>query len=133
MSILDREKYPPSLQYLLMTLGPAFLFLAYFERAKGPITSFLTTFGRVPFFFYIFHIYLSHAMAMVVAEASGLGWQMYVLPTWPSFIPAMKGTGYALWVVYVVWVLVIAASYPLCRWFDAYKQAHKEKVWLSYL
>ena len=133
MSFLDPQKYPPSLLYLLMTLGPSLLVLANVEHVKGRIVNFFTTFGRVPFFYYILHIYLIHLVALITAQATGFGWQLMILPNWVTEIPELKGYGFGLWVVYLIWIGVIATLYPLCKWFDTYKANHKEKWWLSYL
>jgi len=75
---------------------------------------------------------LIHVLAMLFAELSGFGWQLMVLPDWILQSPQMKGYGFSLWVVYAVWIGVILALYPLCKKFDTYKQARKEKWWLSY-
>lgn len=133
MSFLAATKYPPSLSYLLMTLGPAFLFLANSENLKGRIVNFFSTFGRVPFFYYILHLYLIHILALIAAELTGFSWQSMILTDWVIAVPELKGFGFGLWTVYVIWILVIAILYPLCRRFDAYKLNHKEKWWLSYL
>jgi uncharacterized membrane protein len=133
ISFLNPSKYPPSLDYLLMTLGAAFLFLANAEKLKGKVIDFFSTFGRVPFFYYILHLYLIHLIALIFAEFSGFGWRIMILQDWVTATPALKGYGFPLWVVYVDWILVIALLYPCCKWFDNYKQAHKEKWWLSYL
>jgi hypothetical protein len=133
ISFLNPSKYPPSLLYLLMTLGVAFLFLANTENLKGRIVNFFSTFGRVPFFYYILHLYLIHILAMIFAQASGWGWQKFILSTWVGREPNLKGYGFSLWVVYVVWIGTILLLYPLCKRFDKYKQSHKEKWWLSYL
>ena len=133
ISFLNPNKYPPSLLYLLMTLGAAFLFLANTEKLKGRIVNFFCTFGRVPFFYYILHIYIIHIIAMIMAQISGWGWKKMILSTFIAFEPNMKGYGYSLWIVYVIWISVILLLYPLCKKFDKYKQTHKEKWWLSYL
>jgi uncharacterized membrane protein len=133
MSFLAATKYPPSLSYLLLTLGPALLILANSENLKGRIVNFFCTFGRVPFFYYILHLYLIHILALIVAQLTGFGWKSMILTDWVVMVPDLKGYGFDLWAVYVVWVLVIALLYPLCRKFDIYKLNHKEKWWLSYL
>ena len=133
MSFLNPSKYPPSLLYLLMTLGPALIFLAYTESAKGRVVNFFSTFGRVPFFYYVLHIYLIHFIAMLLAQFSGFGWQSMINKDWVTSSPELAGYGFRLWVVYVVWVGVIILLYPLCKKFDRYKLSHKEKWWLSYL
>ncbi len=133
ISFLNPNKYPPSLLYLLMTLGATFLFLANSEKLKGRIVNFFSTFGRVPFFYYIIHIYIIHIIAMIMAQISGWDWKKMILSTFIAFEPNMKGYGYSLWIVYVIWISVILLLYPLCKRFDKYKQNHKEKWWLSYL
>ena len=133
ISFFNPSKYPPSLLYLLMTLGTAFLFLANAEKLKGKVVDFFSTFGRVPFFYYILHLYLIHIVALLFAELSGFGWQTMILEDWVTETPRLKGYGFPLWVVYAVWIGVIVLLYPLCKKFDTYKQAHKEKWWLSYL
>lgn len=120
LSFLNCEKYPPSLLYLTMTLGPALMGLAAFEHARGRLADWLTVFGRVPFFFYVVHIYLIHALAV----AAGL-----VLTG--AFAPASQ-LGFGLPAVYLVWALVLLLLYPLCRQFAALK-AHRREWWWSYV
>jgi uncharacterized membrane protein YhaH (DUF805 family) len=107
--------------------------LANSEKLKGKVVQFFSTFGRVPFFYYIVHLYLVHLIALVFAQLSGFGWEIMILEDWLTELPELKGYGFPLWVIYAVWIFVIALLYPLCKKFDAYKQAHKEKWWLSYL
>ena len=133
MSFLQLSKYPPSLLYVLSTLGVAFLFLASAEKLKGRIVQFFCTFGRVPFFYYIIHLFLIHIVALIFAQMQGLGWKAMILTDWVSELPYLKGFGFPLWIVYLVWMGVIVLLYPVCRWFDQYKQSHREKWWLSYL
>ena len=133
MSAFNVNKYPPSLWYLLITLGPSLIFLANAEKLKGKAVNFFCTFGRVPFFFYILHIYLIHFIALFVAEFTGFGWHAMILPKFVIRVEALKGYGLPLWMVYLIWIAVIILLYPLCKKFDRYKQAHKEKWWLSYL
>ena len=132
-SFLNLTKYPPSLSFLLVTLGGALLFLANSEKLKGQVVNFFCVFGRVPFFFYIIHIYLIHLLALIVAEFTGFGWQKMILPALPFRVEELKGFGFNLVAVYLIWIAVILLLYPLCKKFDRYKQAHKEKWWLSYL
>ena len=133
ISFFNPSKYPPSLDYLLMTLGAAFIFLANSEKLKGRVVDFFSTFGRVPFFYYILHLYLIHLIALIFAELSGFGWQTMILEEWVNDTAALKGFGYSLWVVYAVWIAVIILLYPICKKFDNYKQNNKDKWWLSYL
>jgi uncharacterized membrane protein len=129
LSFIDCEKYPPSLLYLMMTLGPALILLALFERAHGAIAGAITTFGRVPFFFYVVHVAFIHALAVGFAwiTVGDIGW------TFGSFLsrkPANYGLG--LPGVYAVWLCVVAALYLPCRAFAALKQRRRE-WWWSYL
>ena len=133
MSIFNVTKYPASLLYLLITLGASILFLANSEKLKGKIVDFFCVFGRVPFFYYIIHLYLIHLLALLAAEFTGFGWQSMILPKFITRVEALKGHGFNLITVYLIWLIVIALLYPLCKKFDTYKQSHKEKWWLSYL
>lgn len=134
MSIFNVNKYPPSLLYLLITLGGTFLFLANTEKLKGKVVDFFCVFGRVPFFYYILHIYLIHFIAVFAAEFTGFGWQVMVsMPKFVTRVEALKGYGFNLITVYIIWMVIILLLYPLCKKFDTYKQSHKEKWWLSYL
>jgi hypothetical protein len=133
LSFLNVTKYPPSLLYVLVTLGPAMLFLAFTERPKTWISGAILHIGRVPMFYYLLHLYLIHLGAMAAAEISGIGWQNMILLKWPWLEPQLKGYGFSLGVVYLVWISVVLLLYPLCKWYDRYKQAHREKWWLSYL
>lgn len=132
--VLNVSKYPPSLLYLLMTLGPGFLFLAFTENAKGKIVDAISVFGRVPLFYYLAHLFLIHALAMLAAEFTGFDWRyLWQMDDFIIFVPELKGYGFPLWGVYLVWIFVVAMLYPFCRWYDAYKLQNKQKVWLSYL
>ena len=131
-SFFDPLKYPPSLSYLLMTLGPTLLFLAYAEKWKGKVVEFFSVFGRVPFFYYIIHIYVIHLFAMILAELTGFGWQKMMLTDWVTNSKDLVGYGLDLWLVYVIWIGIVLMLYPLCKKFGAYKLGHKEKWWLSY-
>lgn len=133
MSFLNPTKYPPSLSYLLMTLGGTFLFLAHSENWKGKFMSFLKTFGRVPFFYYIVHLFFIHFIALAAAELTGFGWESMILYDWVTAVPELKGFGFNLVTTYLIWVVIILMLYPICIWFDSYKQSHKNIWWLSYL
>jgi uncharacterized membrane protein len=134
LSILNTNKYPPSLLYLLMTIGPSLLFLSFTENSKGKFLSAISTFGRVPFFYYVLHVYLFHFIAMLAAQFSGFHWyNMVFKTTWITLEPSLKGYGFSLAIVYAVWLAVVVALYPLCKKYDAYKMANKDKWWLSYL
>ena len=132
LSFLNTTKYPPSLLYLCMTLGPALLFLAWTEgRTLRWSTPFITL-GRVPFFYYIVHIFLIHLLATAAMVLQGQPWQETVLEA--GLDPERYAdNGFPLWVVYAVWVCVVVTIYFPCRWFARYRAQNKEKWWLSYL
>lgn len=134
LSFLNANKYPPSFLYALMTLGPAILFLAFAERPLGKLNQAFVTIGRVPMFYYLLHLYLIHVLALFAAMATGFDFSsMANMETWVTMNPSLKGYGFSLPVVYGVWIFVVIALYPLCRWFDMYKRNHRDKWWLSYL
>ncbi|MCX2743322.1 heparan-alpha-glucosaminide N-acetyltransferase domain-containing protein [Mangrovivirga sp. M17] len=131
-SFMDPLKYPPSVTYLLMTLGPTIIFLGLAENVKGRLVGFISVFGKVPFFIYIIHIYVIHFFAMILAEITGFGWKSMILDDFVSTQSQLVGFGINLWGVYLVWISIILMLYPLCKRFSEYKLAHKEKWWLSY-
>ena len=128
MSFLGTTKYPPSLLYVLMTLGPAAIACAFVERLRGPIKDVLVTFGRAPLAFYIAHLYLIHVLAVVLGVAQGFAAEQFL--THYRFFPT--GFGVGLPGVYLIWLTVVAMLYPLCRWVTGVK-ARRRDWWLSYL
>ena len=132
-SFLDTNKYPPSLLFMCMTIGPSVLFLAFFQNAGGRIAQIISVYGRVPFFYYVLHFFLIHAVSMLFFLARGHSIEdgLNNIVMLPNFIKPGEGTN--LWNVYLLWIAFIVVLYPLCRWYDRYKQSHKEKWWLSYL
>ncbi|MGJ5813772.1 DUF1624 domain-containing protein [Paludibaculum fermentans] len=135
VSFLNVLKYPPSLDFLLMTLGPALLVLSVLDRMKFRPSNPLLVFGRVPLFYFLLHLYLIHALAVVLAilrYGSG-SFLFHPLPSMggPAELYPV-GYGYPLWVVYVVWIGLVVALYPACLWFDGLKSTRKS-WWLRYL
>ena len=134
LSFLNCTKYPPSLLYLLMTLGPAILALGLLDRATPFVLRPLIVFGRVPLFYYLLHLVVIHSVAI----ACGYARYGEILPTLLSAPfgegtpPYPKGYGYALGLVYVVWLGVVLFLYLPCRWFAGVKSRSKN-VLLSYL
>ena len=133
LSFLKTTKYPPSLLYALMTLGPALIFLAIAEKASGKLVLPVIHIGRVPMFYYILHLYLIHLAAMFAAEFSGYDFSDMILQRRTRVDPQLKGYGFSLGVTYLVWIGIVLLLYPLCKRYDKYKTEHKEKWWLSYL
>lgn len=130
LSFLNVSKYPPSLMYTLMTIGPGILFLSFFESMQSRFSKFFITFGRVPFFYYLLHVYLIHLICLVLFFASGYGAEDIVSPS--PFLFRPLEFGYNLWIVYVIWIGVIAILYPLCKKYNRYKSTHHHWM-LSYL
>jgi uncharacterized membrane protein len=128
MSFLNTTKYPPSLQFLLMTLGPAAVLCAFADRLHGVVKDALVMFGRVPFAFYVAHIYLIHALSVMLGVSQGFPASQFF--TFMGFFP--KGYGVSLPGVYLGWFVVVAMLYPFCRWVAAVK-ARRRDWWLSYL
>lgn len=133
LSLLNTTKYPPSLLYTLMTLGPALLVLAAAERWKGAFAMALVRIGRVPFFYYVMHLLLIHALTFVLLALQGLPMDTLIMTKEKIFGADFAGYGVPLWGVYLIWAAVVGMLYPLCRWYGDHRAAHREKWWLSYL
>ena len=134
LSFLRCNKYPPSLDFLLMTLGPAILLLASLDRCRWTKTNPLIVFGRVPLFYFIVHLFVIHALTIPFAffRYGGAGFLLQPLPSMGGPGKLQPGYGYDHWVVYAVWVAVVALLYPLCLWFARLKERRGD-WWLSYL
>lgn len=136
LAFLDCQKYPPSLLYDLMTLGPAILALAWFDRGVGAFGKPFVVFGQVPLFYYLLHTPLIHLLALGIAlvRYDDVGFlfdhPIIIQFTRPGVLP--EGYGYGLPVVYLIWVGVVVALYFPCRWFAGVKRRRRE-AWLSYL
>ena len=133
LSFLNTNKYPPSLLYLLMTLGPAMLFLWAVDKGTPRFLRPALTIGKVPMFYYLLHIPLIHLIAITVCYARyGQVHWMFESPTLGEFpVTPPPGWGYSLPIVYLIWIFVVATLYPLCRWFAELKQRRGD-AWLSY-
>ncbi len=136
LSFVNVTKYPPSLLFLLLMLGPAIAALALFEKmGRGPISRALITFGRVPLFFYLLQWATAHTLAILAGYFAGqsVAWQFTTLLNKPRSNPSAVGfVGFNLFVVYVAWAAGVLLLYPLCRWFAGVKQRRRD-WWLSYL
>ena len=132
-SFINVNKYPPSLLYILITIGPTFLVLYLIEGVKSKITGILIVFGRVPFFYYVLHVFLIHSAALLTLIALGKDWKLMILDMTAFTTNKMADYGYSLGIVYLVWVLIVAILYPLCKKYMNYKLGNPEKWWLSYL
>jgi len=133
VSFFNTLKYPPSLDYLLMTLGPSMIVLGLLDgvTAKRGLISIFMVFGRVPLFYYVLHIYLIHLIAIVVALA-------FHQPIWhgtviADFAQKPFGYGHDLPFIYAMWILAVTILYVPCRWFMEFRSRHRDWAWLSYL
>jgi uncharacterized membrane protein len=131
LSFINTQKYPPSLLFVLMTLGPALLLLAWAETVpRGPLGRALVTFGRVPLFFYVLQWFTAHGLALLLSLAAGK--PVSHLFGMPGATPPQPGAGFSLGVAYLCWAAGVLMLYPLCRWFAGVKQRRGD-WWLSYM
>ena len=130
LSFLNLQKCPPSLLYILMTIGPALVLLGYLQKANSKLAAPLTLFGRVPFFFYVIHVAFLHALAMLyfglTIGSYHPNWQMGPGETFPAGYEPSLLRGY------IAWLFVCVVMYFACRWFAGVKQRHDHWV-LKYL
>ena len=134
-SFLNCHKYPPSLLYLLMTLGPALLALAVLDRGTPRWLKPVLVFGRVPLFYYLVHLPVIHGLAVLASYLRyGQANWWFANPSEGPNAPGLRPSdyGYSLPIVYLVWLGVVLALYPVCRWFAEVKR-HRRERWLSYL
>jgi uncharacterized membrane protein len=137
LSFLNASKYPPSLVFLLITLGPALIALSWFDRLSFSRSNPLIVFGRVPLFYFVLHFLAAHLASFVLAVVT-YGSSAFTFMWQP--VPSMGGPakafppnfGWDLWVAYAVWIAIVVALYPLCRWFADLKE-RRRAWWLSYL
>lgn len=133
LAFLNTTKYPASLVFLLMTLGPTLVLLPFVENARGPVARWVEVFGRVPFFYYVLHIPLIHAVALLISlgrTPASTGWLVANHPLLPPEVPA--GYQWPLWQLYLVTALVVITLYFPCRWYARVK-AQSRNPWLSFL
>ncbi|MBB4083966.1 DUF1624 domain-containing protein [Brevundimonas lenta] len=132
LSFIDVSKYPPSLDYVLVTLGVSLALLPLLDRLKGPPATVLLTFGRTPLFTYVLHVYVAHLLALAVGVAMGVPASAFFnMLGDPSRLIA-AGWGFGLPEVYLAWLVTLALLWPLSRWFEGVKQRRRD-WWLGYL
>lgn len=133
LSFMNVSKYPPSLLYLLITLGPSILLLAFVENWKSRIHHAIVIIGRVPLFFYVVHLFVIHLVALIIATIMGFSPRLMVIELFISLTKSLQGFGFNLVVVYILAIAITLTLYPLCKWFWNYKNNNRDKWWLSYL
>jgi hypothetical protein len=136
VSFLNTEKYPPSLQFTLMTLGPIFLWLGWSridrrDTRTSWFTRMLVLFGRVPLFYYLCHLYLIHLLALLITSVAGQANEWIAFGADPG-ASRPEGYGFGLPVIHTMWVISIAILYAFCRQYVEYKRRHSY-AWLKYL
>lgn len=131
LSFINVTKYPPSLLFDLGMLGWMFLLLSLAECADSRMTTILEVYGRVPLFYYLLHWYVIHPFLFVVLLAQGFSPADFRFGF--NFGRPEGTSGLELWAVYLLWLGVVGALYPVCRWYGAYKQRNRDLMWLSYL
>ena len=132
LSFINSTKYPPSLFFMCMTIGPALLLMAWWDEIQNGFTKIVSVYGRVPFFYFLAHLFVIHLISAVTYFMRGHSFAEGVNPT--AFIKFIQpGEGFQLRYVYIIWLAVVIILYPVCKWYDRYKTDHKEKKWLSYL
>jgi uncharacterized membrane protein len=131
LDFIKTTKYPPSLLFILMTIGPALIILSLVENVHGSLSRKIIVFGKVPFFYYILHVFLIHTIAWLAFFATGHSWKDLDFTHFrDGSLP--YGSGHPLWFVYAAWITVIVILYFPCRWYARYKATHKT-WWLSYI
>ncbi len=133
MSFLNTTKYPASLQFLLMTMGPALLFLALTEAVRNRVSDRVVLLGRVSLFFYIIHIYVIHSIALLAFQLAGRNWTEYIITGEAYLSQTPSDFGVPLYVIYLVAALVVLGMYPLCKWYRGYKKGHPQYRLLEYI
>ena len=133
MDFFKVSKYPPSLHYTLMTVGPALILLAFIEKYKNKFTDFFVVFGRVPLLYYFLHVLVIHVFAIIVLLIAGDDWSLMIINSTSFKNQLLVDYGYNLFIVYLIWLVLIALLYPICKKYMIYKVSNKDKWWLSYL
>lgn len=131
LSFVNTSKYPPSLDFVCMTVGPIIILLALLESVQNRFTAFATVYGKVPFFYFVVHFCLVHIITVIAFFASGYGWKDRADPK-SLFLFRPAHFGFELWGVYAVWLGVVLIMYWPCKWFGRYKATHTYG-WLSYV
>lgn len=132
LSFINVSKYPPSLLFSLMTLGVMFLIFYIPDGLNNRFISTVGVYGRVPFFYFLIHLYLIHSLMIVVMFLQGFRWSDLSFEAF-QYGRAGAGSGIELWAVYLIWLIVVVLLYPLCKWYGNYKAAHRENKFLRYL
>jgi uncharacterized membrane protein len=132
LSFINITNYTPSLLFCLVTLGILMFLLSFDERRKNRITDMVSTYGKVPLFYFVLHFYIIHCLLIILLFFQGFHWANLSFASGSFGRPRGVHSGVALWAIYLIWIVVVAALYKPCAWFGKYKAAHRH-WWLSYL
>jgi uncharacterized membrane protein len=132
LSFMNITKYPPSLQFCLVTLGIMFIVLAFAEKNQSKQTGFAVTYGRVPLFYFIVHFYLIHFLLILILFLQGFHLADLNFATGTFGRPKDRPSGLPLWAIYLIWICLVAALYKPCVWFGRFKATHRF-WWLRYV
>jgi uncharacterized membrane protein len=132
LSFINTTKYPPSLLFTLMVLGITFLLLFISEKVKNKFTELLSVYGKVPLFYFIFHLYIIHSLMFLMLFLQGFKGKDLLFGVFNNGRPKTGG-GVILPVIYLIWLAVVILLYPVCKWYGTYKLKHKENKILRYL
>ena len=130
LSFINVTKYPPSLQFCLLFLGIMFLIAAAIAGIKNKWTEVVCVYGKVPLFYFVLHWYLIHPLLFVMVFLQGFKSADLVFGF--NFGRPKSGSGLPLWAIYIVWMAIVIAMYPLCKWYGRYKERNKGKMWVRY-
>lgn len=133
LSFVNCNKYPPSLLYLCMTLGPGLWLLSWLDGTKQPLPGFFITFGQVPLLYYLLHIPLIHLLSAIAASLFGTTADSAFIWSHAPFRGAPETFGYPLGITYVTWVAVVSLLYPVCHWYQGYKRQHRHLWWTKWV
>jgi uncharacterized membrane protein len=131
LSFINVTKYPPSLDFCLLFFGVMFLILFAVQGIKNNWTEVVCVYGKVPLFYFLVHWYIIHPLVFVMVFLQGFKSSDMMFGF--NFGRPKSGSGLELWGIYLVWISIVAAMYPLCKWYGRYKENNKEKKWLRYL
>lgn len=131
LSFINLTKYPPSLIFCLLTLGVMFLLLSWAEGSRNKFTEITSVYGKVPLFYFLIHWYILHPLMFLILFFQGYKYSDLVFGV---NLGRPKGiSGVNLWYIYLIWVCVVIALYPICKMYGKYKESNRDKKWLRYL
>lgn len=132
LSFMNITKYPPSLLFCLATLGIMFLLLAFAEQFQNGIKKVTLVYGKVPLFYFVIHFYIIHILTLIMLFAQGFNWSQFEFASGTFGRPKGLESGLPLWIIYLIWISVVAILYKPCQWFGKYK-AENQYWWLKYI